>query len=185
MQKSFREILGLPIREKLSRGLLGRVGELVVNPTNGEVIAFFTRKDKKLLLPTVDISKISSDTVWVESPEALATPDEIIRIAEVIKMNTPIFTNKVFTVSRQFLGEVVDFRFETNGWVLTKIDVAKKILGIPTAQKLINSSQIVRIKSNEITVRDAVVKVREKKVMEKEATVNLTPATLKIDESGN
>ncbi len=184
MQKSFREILGLPIREKLSRGLLGRVENLIVNPVNGEVVAFFTRKDKKLILPTVDISRVSADTIWVENPEALATPDEIIRIAEVIKMNTPIFANKVFTVSRQYLGEVVDFRFETNGWVLTKIDVAKKILGIPTSQKLINSSQIVRIKPNEITVRDAVVVIREKKVAEKEAT-NLTPAALKIDESGN
>ena len=181
MQKSFREILGLPIREKLSRGLIGRVDELVVNPANGEVLAFFTRRDKKLILPTVDISRVAADTIWVENPEALATPDEIIRIFEVIKMNSPIFANKVFTVSRQFLGEVVDFRFETNGWVLTKIDVAKKILGIPTSQKLINSSQIVRIKANEITVRDAVVAVREKKIAEKEAMQNLTPATLKVD----
>jgi len=184
MQKSFREILGLPIREKLSRGLIGRVENLIIDPTNGEIVAFFTRKDKKLLLPTVDISKISGDIVWVENPEALATPDEIIRITEVIKMNTPIFGNRVFTVSRQFLGEVVNFRFETNGWVLTKFDVAKKILGIPTAQKLINSSQIVRIKQNEITVRDAVVKVREKKVSEKKVT-NLAPAVLKTNKSGN
>ncbi|MFH0834008.1 MAG: hypothetical protein V2A63_01290 [Patescibacteria group bacterium] len=185
MQKSFREVVGLPIREKLSRGLLGRVEEFVVNPTNGEVLAFFTRKDKRLLLPTADVSKISADTVWVENPEALATPDEIIRIAEVIKLNIPIFSNRVFTVSRQFLGEVIDFRFETNGWILTRLDVAKRILGIPTAQKLINSSQIVRIKSNEITVRDAVVQVREKRVAEKEAVESLTPATLKIDERGN
>ena len=185
MQKSFREIVGLPIREKLSRGLIGRVDELVVNPQNGEILAFFTRKDKRLLLPTVDIAKVTADTIWVENPEALATPDEIIRIAEVIKLNTPIFTNRVFTVSRQFLGEVVDFRFETNGWVLTKLEVAKKILGIPTAQKLINSSQIVRIKPNEITVRDAVVRVHEKKISEQEAAQNLTPAALKIRENAD
>ncbi|MFA6457966.1 MAG: hypothetical protein WCV72_01070 [Patescibacteria group bacterium] len=182
MQKSFREILGLPIREKLSHGLLGRVEQLIVNPLNGEIVAFFTRKDHKLLLPTIDVARISADAVWVENPEALATPDEIIRIAEVIKLNAPIFGNRVFTVSRQFLGEVIDFRFETNGWVLTKIDVAKRILGIPTAQKLINSSQIVRIKSNEITVRDAVVQVREKKNADKEIVPNLAPATLKTDE---
>lgn len=182
MQKSFREILGLPIREKLSHGLLGRVEQLIVNPLNGEIVAFFTRKDHKLLLPTVDVVRVSTDAVWVENPEALAAPDEIIRIAEVIKMNTPIFGNRVFTVSRQFLGEVIDFRFETNGWVLTKIDVAKRILGIPTSQKLINSSQIVRIKSNEITVRDAVVQVREKKIADKEVAPNLAPAALKVDE---
>lgn len=182
MQKSFREILGLPIREKLSRGLIGKVSEFVINPVNGEVLAFFTRRDKKLLLPAVDIARVSADAIWVENPEALAAPDEIIRIADVIKLNTSIFGNRVFTVSRQFLGEVIDFRFETNGWVLTKIEVAKKILGIPTAQKLINSSQIVRIKPNEITVRDAVIKIREKKAAEKEPAANLTPATLSVEE---
>ncbi|MFH0776048.1 MAG: PRC-barrel domain-containing protein [Patescibacteria group bacterium] len=185
MQKSFREVVGLPIRDRLSQGLLGRVADIIVNPTNGEVLALFTRRDKKLILPVVDIVKISADAVWVESPEALATPSEIIRIAEIIKLNIPIFTNKVFTVSRQFLGEVIDFRFETSGWVLTKIEVAKKILGIPTAQKLINSSQIVRIKSNEITVRDAVVLVREKKIAEKEVAQNLTPAALQIEENAD
>jgi len=182
MQKNFRELLGTPIREKLSKGLIGKVCDFVVNPANGEILAFFARKDKKLLLPTVDISQVSAETVWVEDPEALATPDEIVRIAEVIKLNTPIFTNKVFTVSRNYLGEVIDFRFEMNGWILTKIEVAKKILGIPTQAKLINSSQIVRIKSNEITVRDVVVKVTAKKIRETEKTaLNLTPAALKVD----
>ena len=181
MQKSFRELLGTPIRDRLSKGLLGRVGDFVINPANGEISAIFTRRDKKLLLPTVDILKVSANTVWVENPDALATPDEIIRIAEIIKLDTPIFGNRVFTVSRQFLGTVVDFRFETKGWLLTKIDVAKKILGIPTEKKLINSSQIMRIKSDEITVRDAVARVREKKIHKKELSVNLAPAALKVD----
>ncbi len=182
MQKNFRELLGTPIREKLSKGLIGKVCDFVVNPANGEVLAFFTRKDKKLLLPTADVAQVATETVWVEDPEALATPDEIVRIAEVIKLNIPIFTNKVFTVSRNYLGEVIDFRFETNGWILTKIEVAKKILGIPTQVKLINASQIVRIKSNEITVRDAVVRVASKKIRETEEIVpNLTPAALKVD----
>jgi len=181
MQKNFRQFLGMPIRDRLSKGLLGKVGDFVIDPTNGEISAFFTRRDKKLLLPTADVFKVTAEAVWVDSPEALATPDEIIRIAEVIKLNIPIFGNKVFTVSRQHLGEVVDFRFETNGWVLTKIEVAKKILGIPTQEKLINTSQIVRIKRNEVTVRDAVVQARASKLKDKEVATNLTPAALTVD----
>ncbi|MFH1375865.1 MAG: PRC-barrel domain-containing protein [Patescibacteria group bacterium] len=160
MQKSYREFIGTPIRDRLSKALLGKVSDLVVSPINGEVLALFTRKDKRWLLPTVDVSKVVADIVWVENAEALAAPDDIVRIADVIKLNISIFGNKVFTVGRQYLGEVVDFRFETNGWVLTKIDVAKRILTIPTQQKLINSSQIVRIKASEVTVRDAVVQTK-------------------------
>lgn len=180
MQKNFREFLGMPIKERLSKGLVGKVDDFVINPANGEILAFYARRDHRLLLPTVDVFRIAGDTVWVENPEALATPDEIIRISEVIKLNTPVFRNKVFTVSRQYLGEVIDFRFETKGWVLTKLEVAKKILGIPTQTKLINASQIVRIKSNEITVRDAVVKVKAAH-LQKEVMPNLTPATLRVD----
>ena len=129
----------MPIRERLSKGLIGRVGDFVINPVNGEVSAFFARGDRKLLLPTVDVFKVTVEAVWVEDPEALAAPDEIIRIAEIIRLNIPVLKNKVFTVSRNYLGEVVDFYFETNGWILTKVEVAKRILGIPTERKLINS----------------------------------------------
>jgi len=183
MQKSFREFLGTPICDRLNKGLLGKVSDLIVNPVDGEVLAFFIRRDKKLLLPTVDVLKVASGVIWVDDPEALVVPDEIIRIADVLKLNTPVFSNKVFTVSRQYLGEVVDFRFETNGWILTKIDVAKKILGIATEKKLINATQIVRIKPNEITVRDAVVKIGSAKEKKNELTSSFAPAALSVDEN--
>jgi uncharacterized protein YrrD len=160
MQKSYREFLGLPIRDRLTKGFLGKVYDLIVNPADGEVVAIFTTRDRSMLLPTVDISRVANGVVWVENAEALATPDEIIRIADILRLNVKIIDNKVFTVSRQYLGEVLDFRFETNGWVLTKLDLAKRILSIPTERKLINSSQIVRIQTKEITVRDAVVEVK-------------------------
>lgn len=179
MQKSYREFVGTPIRDRLSKALLGKVSDLVVSPVNGEVVALFTRKDKRWLLPTVDVYKVVADTVWVENAEALAAPDDIVRIADVIKLNIPIFGNKVFTVGRQYLGEVVDFRFETNGWVLAKIEVAKRILTIPTQQKLINASQIVRIKASEITVRDAVVQARVRATQEQAEAPDLANAALK------
>ena len=181
MQKSYREFLGLPIRDRFNKRLIGKVSDLVINPVNGEIVALFTRRDRQVLLPTVDIERIASDTVWVESLEALAMSNDIVRIDEIIRLNTPIFSNKVFTVSRQYLGEVIDFRFETNGWVLTKLDVAKKILGIPTEKKLINSSQIVRIKPNEITVRDAVVKVKARAEKRRAKMPDLAGAAFKIN----
>ena len=179
MQKSFREFIGLPIRERLNKTFLGKAYDLVVNPADGEILAIFTNRERSILLPTVDISRIANDVIWVESVEALATPDEIIRIADVLRLHTPIIDNKVFTVSRQYLGEVLDFRFEMNGWVLTKLDVAKRILSIPTERKLINSSQIVRIQSKEITVRDAVVEVKAA-ANKREAIPDLSTAAFKL-----
>jgi len=163
VQKSYRDFLGAPIRDRFTRGLVGQVSGFVINPANGEIVAFFAHRNHKLLLPTTDILRVATGVVWIENTEAFAAVDEIVRIHDIIKINIPIFGSKVFTVSRQYLGEVVNFQFETNGWVLTKLDVAKKILTISTERKLINSSQIVRIKPTEITVRDAVVRVRAKK----------------------
>lgn len=162
MLLSFREFLGTPIRDRLTKGLLGRVADLIVNPANGEILALYARADRKLLVPTVDVVRVASGEVWVDSPEALAEPSEIIRIADIIAQKTAIYGNKVFTVSRTHLGSVTDYQFETNGWVLMRFEVAKKILGIPTEKKLISATQIVQIKPTEITVRDAVVDVREK-----------------------
>lgn len=180
MQKTYRDFTGVPIRERLTKRLLGRANDFVVNPANGEVVAIFARRDRTVLLPTTDILRVSGGVIWVEHREALAAPDEIIRIGEIIRLHTPILGNKVFTVGRQYLGEVINFHFETNGWVLTRIEVAKKILTIPTARKLINSSQIVRIKPTEITVRDTVVKVRARRADQSEsAESDLSAATFK------
>jgi sporulation protein YlmC with PRC-barrel domain len=157
MKKSYREILHTPIRDRLTRGLLGRVHGSVVNPTNGEVVALYTTRDGKMLIPTSEISRYAAEEIWLESPEALALPGDIIRIAEVIAGRTPILGQKVFTVSRQHLGQVLDYEIETNGWIITKLAVAKRILGIPTEQKLIDTRQVIRITSSEITVQDAAV----------------------------
>ncbi len=162
MQVFYRDFLGTEIRDKLGKNLLGRVTSCIVNPANGEVVAFHTRRDQRELLPTVDIVRYVKGTLWVETPEALAEHDEIVRINEIAQLKTPISGTKVFTVSRTYLGEVIDYQFETAGWVLTRLAVAKKILGVATDKKLINSAQIVRISPTEITVRDAAVRVKEK-----------------------
>jgi uncharacterized protein YrrD len=162
MKQNYRAFLGTPVRDRLTRGLLGRVADLVVNPVNGEVLALHTHPSRKLLVPTVDVLRVSNGEVWLENPEAITRPDEIVRIAEVIAKKTPIVGNKVFTVSRAFLGEVLDFEFETNGWALTQLSVGKKILGIPTDKKLINVNQIIRIAPREITVRDLTVPIKAK-----------------------
>jgi sporulation protein YlmC with PRC-barrel domain len=177
MKKNYREFVGTLILDKLHKIYIGKVSDFVVNPDNGEIVAFFARRDKSLLLPTMDIAKFMKNIIWVENPDILATPEDIIRIADIIKLDEPIFGNKVFTVSRQYLGEVIDFRFETKGWVFDQIKVAKKILGIPTQVKLINASQIVHIKSSEIIVQDATVKMKAGvRIKQAEMMPNLTPA---------
>lgn len=184
MQKSYREFIGTPIRDRLTKSLLGRVVELVINPADGEILALSLKHDGSILLPTVDIARVTAEEVWVENSEKLAVADEIVRIAEVVKLHVPIYKNRVFTVSRQHLGEVIDFCFDTNHWILSKIEVAKKILHIPTEKKLISSSQIVRIKSSEITVRDAVIQapVKAKTKTREIVEADLTPATFKTEE---
>lgn len=157
MKKSLREIFGAPIRDRLTRGLLGRVHGAVVSPTNGEVVALHAAPGGKLILPTSEISRYAAGEIWLETPESLALPSEIIRIDEVMRGDTPILGQKVFTVSRRHLGAVLDYEVETNGWIVTKLAVAKRILGIPTEQKLIDTRQVVRITSSEITVQDAAV----------------------------
>ncbi len=183
MQVFYRDFLGTEIRDRLTKGLLGRIFDCVINPANGEVVALYVNRDKNLLLPTVDITRYVKGVIWVETPEALATVDEIVRINEIIQLKTLILSTKVFTVSRAYLGEVIDYQLETNGWILTRLSVAKKILGVATDKKLINSAQIVRIAPTEITVRDAAVRVKGKVRRALTLTeLSETSASFKLDE---
>lgn len=169
MRLSYREIIGLPIRDRATKGLLGRVADIVVNPDDGKVLALFTNAARSLIVPTVDVLRMTREEIFVEDHEALTPPEHIVRIQEVVQTRVAILKNRVFTLSRQFLGTVIEFEIETNGWVVAKIEVAKTILNIPTQKKLIDAREIVRITKNEITVQDAVVKITSK---EKAAVVD-------------
>jgi uncharacterized protein YrrD len=158
MRLTYRELIGLPIRDRHAKGLLGRVTDLVINSDDGKVLALFVGSGKKLIVPTVDVVRMTREELFVEGHEALATPADIVRIDEVIQLGVPLLKNRVFTLSRQFLGSVIELEIETNGWVVAKLEVAKLVLNIPTQKKLIDASDIIRITKSEITVQDALVK---------------------------
>lgn len=164
MLKTLRGIVGLPIRETGTKKVCGFVRDLIINPANGALIAVAAKAQAKIILPIQDVQKLNKSAVWIEDCESLTAPTEIVRVAEVLKLKVPIFNNRVFTVSRQFLGQVIDFEFQTKGFILTKIEVAKKILGIPTNRKIISTKQIIQIKSSEITVQDALVRAQKRRL---------------------
>jgi len=150
-----KDFLGTAIRDKYTRQVIGRIDSPIIHTSNGEIVAFFVGSGRELILPTVDIIRVTKGEVWVESSEAICPPADIVRIAALLDHYIAIVGSRVFTVSRQRLGQVIDISFETNGWIMTKLDVAKKILNIPTERKLIDTRQIVRITKQEITVQDA------------------------------
>lgn len=154
MLQTFRKTLGLPIREVIQKNVFGIVRDIIVNPNNGLILALAVAPGQKVL-PVQDIQKITRKAILVADQEALAEPGDIVRIAEVLRLQTPILRNKVFTVSGQFLGRVIDFEFQTKGMLLTKINVAKKFLFFKLESKIISQQQIITIKPTKIIVRDA------------------------------
>ena len=179
MKCFLKDFLGAAIRDKYTRQVIGRMDKPIINPTNGEIIAFFVGTNRQLILPTVDIQRFAKGDVWVESMEAICPPSDIVRIAAVIEQHVAIIGNRVTTVSRQRLGQVIDIEFETNGWIIIKLDVAKKILNIPTERKLIDTRQIVRITKSEITVQDASVPAGKRSKQLARGAIAPEPSTCK------
>jgi len=72
-----------------------------------------------------------------------------------MKKNIRVFHNRVITKSGLHLGKVVDFAVNNKMFVLTKIVVAKTILGIISYDyRVIAHKDIIEIKKDAIIVKD-------------------------------
>lgn len=173
---------GRAVRDRASRGLLGRVTGLLIHPETGAVLAIFAHASRRLLVQPADVLRLDRETVWVAHPDAVVATAEIVRVQQVLAAQIPLIGNRVFTVSRVNLGDVLDTEIDTKTWQLTQLRVGKKVLGVTTREKLIAAREIVQIKKTEVTVRDATVKTTATERLAASGEVTAAAATCNATE---
>jgi uncharacterized protein YrrD len=173
MEKYFSETIGIPI-VTTSGYKIGRVFDIVINPETGVVAGFLTSPTKQKVLAPLDV--IGWDkALTVHDEDSILEIDEIHQVRESLKKDIRLFRNRVVTKSGACLGKVVDFAMNDKMFVLTKIVVAKTILGIFSYDyRIIAHKDIIEIRKDKIIVKNPLKTVPVKE------TVNLSvkPATL-------
>lgn len=148
-----------------SGGKIATAGELIINPNNLKVEGWYCQDRVArgtLVLQGQEIRDIIAQGIVVNDRDALAQPEDLIRLQEIMKHKFQLVGKPVVTVSGKKLGKVADFATDTQSLFIQKIYVAPPLLKSLSGGNLgIDRTQIVEITNRKIVVNDLTATEKE------------------------
>jgi sporulation protein YlmC with PRC-barrel domain len=112
-------------------GSVASVVSPIINPDNLKIEGFYCQdrfsKDHLVLL-TKDIRDTAPNGYFVNDHEVLSQPEELIRLKRVLEINFNPLGKQVITTSKNKVGKVTDYAYDTNSMYILKIYVSQSIL---------------------------------------------------------
>ena len=144
-------------------GLVAIVSDFVVNADMLELVAFRCfAPDLDLVDPILflrDTREIGSDCILVDSVDALASLEDVVRIKQIVLSGFHLAGTKVFTEAGSYLGKVEDFTINFETRRIHRLTIQPQLLRrFMSETLLIDREQIVDVTKDRITVREATVK---------------------------
>lgn len=158
MIRRYSSIIGLPLVDFNEGNTLALLRDIIVNPDSGKIEAFWVKPVgnifANLIVQTQDILEWKKK-IYTRDDSALATAEEVLRIAEILKKETPIIDQRVKGASGANYGTVSDLEFNDSTFDLKQIYTQKRLLGlIPYVHFTFTAKKIVQITSENILVDD-------------------------------
>ena len=179
MERYYTQTIGTPLFT--SDGIVvGLIIEIVIDPATGKVAGFLLTPGGQHVVAPNDVI-FWEKNIFIQDEEDILETHEIFKVAEILQKNIPIIGNKVFTKNGTYLGKVYDIGLNPKLFVMTKLAVAKNILGLfPHDKKLIAHANILEIKPDRIIVKniEATVPAKEK-TKEESLKIDIAPSTMR------
>jgi|WetSurMetagenome_2_1015567.scaffolds.fasta_scaffold24982_2 sporulation protein YlmC with PRC-barrel domain len=158
MDQYFSQTIGTPVITE-SGQKVGRIYNIVLNTDTGKVAGFIVSPGGGKVLAPIDVLSWHK-AIDVHDVDVILEMDEIRQVYDSLRKNIPVIMNRVYTKKGIYLGKVIDFAISDKLFVLTKIVVAKTILGIITySHRIIAHQDILEIKKDAIIVKDLLLAV--------------------------
>lgn len=168
-------IINKPVLSLRTGSQIAQITAYIINPNNFKVEGFYCHDrlaKADLVLLYQDVRNIIGQGVIVNDHDVLSTPDILVRLQSVIKINYMLIGKPVVTVSKEKIGKVKDFAIDSETFYVQKIYVGRSILkSFSTGQLSVDRSQIVEVTDNKIVIQDL---LNQKKVGVPAATASFS-----------
>lgn len=153
-----QSVIGSNIISLRTGNSIGRVAKAVFNPNNLKIEGFFINNHSNnydLVLLSQDVREITDNGIFVNDQDALAEPNELIRLKEIIQANFELINKPVQTVSHEHVGKVNDYAFEKDSLFVQKLYVGQSLLKNFRGGNLsVDRTQIQEITNRRIIIND-------------------------------
>lgn len=132
--------------------------EPIINPDNLKIVGFYcneySERHPKILL-VQDIRDILPQGIIVNDFDVLSDPSELIRLRKILEQQFEIIGKPVETISKEKIGKVSDYAFDTGSMYIQKLYVSRSILKNLTSGSLsVDRSQVHEVTAKKIIIND-------------------------------
>jgi sporulation protein YlmC with PRC-barrel domain len=130
----------------------------IINPNNLKIEGFICRDSfnkQELVLVYQDIRELLPQGFVVDDHDVLSSPDELVRLKDLIDMNFQLIGMQVVTNGKEKLGKVADFATEVETMFIQKFYVSQSVFKTFTGGQLsVDRSQIIEITNKKVVIQD-------------------------------
>ena len=168
-------LIGAPVLSVQAGGPIGRIVDAIVDPDNLSVIAFHVDgppiNKQQNILDVRSVREYSNYGFVIDDIDELVSPDDVIRINNILKLNFNLLSLKVETKKGSKLGKVQDFTLTSEDFIIQQIIVKRPMI------KSLNDSELTIPRSEivEITDYKIIVKEEEKTIKKKAEKQEFVP----------
>lgn len=170
----YSKFVGTPVFLEGGGRPLCRLVDLLIDSDTGKVVAFGVAPGFKKIISPLDV-RLWTSQILIRDYDDIVSCEEIIQAKKVFDRHIPILGNKVYSQEGDYLGRVFDYAVHPQMLVLSKIFVAKNLLGLfRVNQRIIPRSCIYEILPNKIIVKTDTEVMED--VKESKKALTLDPA---------
>lgn len=130
----------------------------IVNPNNLKIEGFYCEdrfhKGQPLILLTQDIREHLAQGFVVNDHEVLASPEDLVRLKDVLTIDFQLPGKQVMTVKKQRIGKITDYALESTTFYIQKLYAAQPLLKSMSGQLSIDRTQIVEVTDKKIVIQE-------------------------------
>jgi sporulation protein YlmC with PRC-barrel domain len=130
----------------------------IINPNNLKIEGFICHDSfskQELVLVYQDIRELLPQGFVVDDHDVLTSPEELVRLRELIDLNFQLIGMPVVSNSKEKLGKVADFATEVETMFVQKLYVSQSVFKTFTGGQLsVDRNHIIEITNRKIVIQD-------------------------------
>jgi uncharacterized protein YrrD len=150
-------VLSKPVLSLRTSSPIAEILSPIINPNNLKMEGFYVQdsqdKKNKLILLYQDIRDFLPQGLVVNDFDVLATPDDLVRLKEILELDFDLIGKPVETIAREKIGKVADYAFDDATMYIQKLYVSQSLLKSFTGGNL----SVDRTQIHEITPKKVII----------------------------
>lgn len=153
-------LIGTPVLSVQAGAPIAQISAAIVDPDNLKIIAFhlsgpLVESNANNILGIPSIREYSNYGIVIDSIDELVSPDDVIKIKQILDLNFDLLSLKVETRKGSKLGQLIDFTVNSEDFLIQQIVVKRPIVKrLLDPELIISRKEIVEVTDYKIIIKD-------------------------------